>query len=194
MKQFFVYLSSQWYELKEQAKVRKLFYSDTKFAEVDRAVQFLPNPYRIPKAFPYGETPLRTYLEIAHRFGLAASDRVVELGCGRGRGVFFLSHHFRCYARGVDWADEFVSGAKRIAAKMQVPNVDFVCEDMCAADMSDATFIYLYGTCLEDDTLEKLKFPKGAKVVTVSFPLFEVIDQFEVSFPWGKTDVYLQKT
>ena len=88
-----------------------------------------------------------------------------------------------------------------------VEKVVLHCGDFFDHHFEDATVIYLYGTCLEDGTIRKLihkfsRLQKGAKIVTVSYPLtdyldgsqrshFNVIHSFKVSFPWGIGDVYL---
>ena len=63
--------------------------------------------------------------------------------------------------------------------------------------------IYLYGTCLREKQIKALcrrfeKLPKGTRVITVSYPLtdytegYEVISCFSAPFTWGDTEVYLQ--
>jgi len=186
------------YEIVQQRKVKKLFYSNESFKKLDQEVLGLSNPFRIPEAFPYGETPLCTLKEIADRFGLASSDTLYELGCGRGRGAFFLSWYKKCSVHGVEKVVSFVSDAQRTARRHGVKNATFSCGDMREADLSGATFVYLYGTCLDDESVARMeeafrKLPKGAKIATVSYPLkgCPVKDSCILSFPWGKGEVFL---
>jgi SAM-dependent methyltransferase len=154
----------------------------------------------------YGETPLTSLFHIAKESGLNANDHVIELGCGRGRGVFFLSHWFDCTAEGIEWIPEFVATANQVADCLNNPKVHFICQDMLEADLANATIIYLCGTCLDDLTIRKLvksleRLARGTKIITVSFPItdytpagsFVPIKQFNVKFPWGETEIFLYK-
>ena len=74
---------------------------------------------------------------------------------------------------------------------------------MLKSDLTKASVIYLYGTCLKDEAISTLLFSfkelkKGTKVVTVSYPLSDYTDAFVLkkkfiaSYPWGKTEVFIQ--
>ncbi len=187
------------YNWKEQRWVKRTFYHNPEFKKLDQALLSSPNPYHIPKAFPYGETPLSTLKQIADRWHITASDYIIELGCGRGRGVFFLAHYTGATVKGIDWTPEFISYAKSVAAQFPHLSVSFSCKDMHRADLSSATVIYLYGTCLSDMSVETLskrfcRLKPFTKIITVSEPLPQLIvqDKSVGSFSWGKTDVYLQ--
>ena len=184
------------YNWKDERSIRSLFPS---FKRLDQALLASPNPYRIPKAFPYGETPLFTFKQMADRWHITDSDYVIELGCGRGRGSFFLAHYTGCTVKGIDWTPSFISHATTVASQFPHLGVSFACKDMRQADLSRATVIYLYGTCLDEASIEALsqmfhKLPSATKIITVSYPLpyFLVKDEFVGSFPWGKTEIYLQ--
>ncbi len=195
---FYLHFAVRGYEWLQQRRVRKQFYQDPHYKVLDQTLIKGPNPYRIKEAFPYGETPLCSLKKIGDRFGLKASDKVVDLGCGRGRGVFFLAQHYGCEVAGIDMIGPFIERAQRLAKDDQGLKVTFSCGDMRKFDFSQATFVFFYGTTFSDEFVEELKqamkaLPKGGKIVTVSYPLegFEVVDQFIVSFPWGSGDVYL---
>ena len=77
-----------------------------------------------------------------------------------------------------------------------------ICADILDADLSQATAIYLFGTCLPDPVIEKLvqrfcQLSSSTKIMTVSFPLsdyssaFKTLKEFIGSFPWGKTTIFL---
>ncbi len=193
---FYLHFAVRGYEWLEQRRVQKLFYQDPLYKVLDQALLKGPNPYRIKEAFPYGETPLGSLKKIADRFGLKSSDKVVDLGCGRGRGAFFLAQHYGCEVVGIDIIESFVLRAKSL--ENQKLKASFICGDMRKFDFSQATFVFFYGTTFSDEFVEELKLsmkalPKGSKVVTVSYPLegLELIDQFIVSFSWGFGEVYL---
>jgi SAM-dependent methyltransferase len=195
---FYLHFAVRGYEWLQQRRVRKQFYQDPHYKALDQALLKGPNPYRIKEAFPYGETPLCSLKKIADRFGLKSSDKVVDLGCGRGRGVFFLAQHYGCEVAGIDMIGPFIETACHLAKECQGLKVSFSCGDMRQFDFSQATFVFFYGTTFSDAFVDELKIamkalPKGSKIVTVSYPLegLEVIDQFVVSFPWGSGDVCL---
>ena len=195
---FYLHFAVKGYEWLQQRRVRKLFYQDLQYSALDQALLRGPNPYHVKEAFPYGETPLYSLKKIADRFGLKESDKVVDLGCGRGRGVFFLSQHYGCEVAGIDMVWSFIERANRLAKECQELKVSFACGDMRKFDFREATFVFFYGTTFSDEFIEELKqamkaLPKRSKIVTVSYPLegLEVVDQFSVSFPWGYGEVYL---
>jgi hypothetical protein len=117
-----------------------------------------------------------------------------------GRGAFFLAWYKKCAVHGVEKVSSFVSDAKRTARRHKVKNVVFSCKDMQETDLTGATFIYLYGTCLDNTSISKMQeafriLPKGTKIVTVSYPLEElaVKESCTLSFPWGKGEVFLHE-
>jgi SAM-dependent methyltransferase len=199
----------------EERRIQRLFYGDPLFAACDLALKKAYrkiNPYRLSKKFlqtrgetevdVYGETYLTTLDLIARVCGVSEKDTVVELGCGRGRGVFFLSRRYGCTVRGIDWIPEFITLAQEIAKCHSVEKVHFSCEDMMAADLAGATVIYLYGTCLKEEEILQLLHPleqlkPGTTVATVSYPLSDYSSRFIVtqivpaSFPWGQADIYI---
>jgi SAM-dependent methyltransferase len=195
---FYLHFAVKGYEWLQQKRVHKLFYQDLRYKAVDQAILKGPNPYRLKEAFPYGETPLCSLKAIADRCGLTQEDKVVDLGCGRGRGVFFLSHFYGCKATGIDMIKLFIDRARHLAEEQRVLKVSFSCTDMRKYDFSQATVVFFYGTTFSDKFVQQLKqaltaLPKGSKVITVSYPLegFQVVDQFDVSFPWGSGEIYL---
>lgn len=196
---FYLHFAVKGYEWQQQHRVRKLFYQDPQFQALDRALLKGLNPYRFKEAFPYGETPLCSLKQIADRCGLNNEDKVVDLGCGRGRGVFFLAHHYGCEVQGIDKMKDFIDQAQRLKQQYSVQNVSFLCDDLRSYDFSRATFVFFYGTTFSEEFVSELvqvlkSLPPGAKIVTVSYPLegFELKDHFSVSFPWGPGEVYLQ--
>ena len=94
---------------------------------------------------------------------------------------------------------------KTASSLSQTLPVTFRCEQMHLSDFSQATAIYLYGTCLSDEDIlqlvQKLEvLPPSVKIITVSYPLsdyssnFRTTKQFSASFPWGEGEIYLQQT
>ena len=61
----------------------------------------------------YGETPLTTLYQIVQECGIASQDHLFELGCGRGRGVAFLSNFIGCRTTGIEWNPEFAARLRK---------------------------------------------------------------------------------
>lgn len=168
------------------------------------------NPYRVVKKFlqkkgvedvhQYGETPLETIISIGRALNLKKNDHVFELGSGRGLAAFYLKIFFGCRVTAIEQIPLFVRKAKRINNLLKL-DIEFRCEDFCESDLSNATAIYLFGTCLSDEIIEKIckKIRVKQKVVSISYPLsdydpdFHLLKMFEVEYPWGKTEAYLNE-
>lgn len=202
----------------EFIKVVFNYYSNLSFLKADISLMLMylfHNPFSISKRFlmkkgasdvyAYGETPLSTLNKIAKECQITSKDCVYELGCGRGRTCFWLNSFIGCKVVGIEFVPEFVERANRIKNKLKINEVQFCLEDMRKTEFSGATVCYLYGTCLDDETINTLikkfsKLPVGTKVITVSYPLtdytedgkFEVMKRFIGTFTWGDADVYLQ--
>lgn len=206
------YLKLKYAEFQEEREFKKRF-PDQAFHVVDRALRrsyWLDNPYRICKHYlemrgeedvhQYGETPLRTMYKIAHTAGITDKDHFVELGCGRGRTCFFMSHYFRARVTGIEQIPLFVNKAVRVAIRHSLLEPKFVVGDFLKTDLSDATVIYLYGTCLPDRVVQELckKIPQHCKTISVSYPLSDYDDRFRIlkkikaQYPWGQTEVFIE--
>lgn len=190
-----------------------LAFSSQQFHRVDRALKnayLLENPYRICRKYlqkegveniyQYGETPLRLMFVLAKFAELTSQDHFFELGAGRGRTSFFIHHFFKCKVTAIEKIPVFVKKARQIIERFSL-HIDFIQDDFLYRDLSLATVIYLYGSSLDDAVIKKLceKIPKGAKVITASYPLsdyssrFVVLKTMRVCYPWGETEVYLNQ-
>lgn len=210
-----IFLKVRWFFFQQRRHVLRLY---PHFAQYDRVFErnYLGrNPFSIAKAFfkqrgeqdiyNYGETPLTVFAHIAQESHLSSTDRILDLGCGRGKGVFFLSHLLQCVVVGVDWIPCFIEQAQRSAEEMRPRlQVAFCCAEFSTVDLSSFTVIYLYGTGLTDACIETLveRFEQLAphvKIFTVSYPLidysckFKTVQSWLVQFPWGQAELYLNQ-
>ena len=212
---FFVTPKVLWFAYKEEKKVHRLFYKNRSFKKLDlffHKLYHLKNPYRICKEYnrakgltschSYGETPLTVFQEMFEKGNLKTSDSFVDLGCGRGRGVFFASSFFGCHSIGVELIPFFCKQAKEISSFAKMKKLQFFCQEMTSFDVTLGSFFYFYALCMEEKEvaltvahLEKMTL--GSKVVSVSFPIteysssFSLISSWEAKYPWGKTRLFL---
>lgn len=212
------YFRYAWYDLQHMRYVQKVYYQDPEFSLIDRALlkkYILRSPYRISKRYlkrrreedlyTYGETPLATFEKMAQEAKIMPLDKVLELGCGRGRGAFFLAHFYNCQVIGIERIPQFVKLASYVSHKYQVKNVTFQCADMFKIDWPESNVIYLYGTCLKDHEIQNMitklkRFAIGTRILSVSYSLidydqsniFKLEKTFSVSFPWGEAEAFLQ--
>ncbi len=207
-------------KMREERAVRRAFYTHGFFRRCDQAffkTYKNVDPFRISKEYliargseeiyAYGETPITVWNEIAKRTALTSSDRVIDLGCGTARGLFFLASYYGCSVVGVDWISEFVERAQKISVQVGLnERATFSTQDIVSTKLDGATLIYLYGTCLDDEMILQMidsfkKLASGTKIVTVSFCLNEycqpnffcVKEEFEALFPWGRGTLFIQE-
>lgn len=216
MNRFLLHLQSQWYNLVENYRVLFRYYRNLQFAKVDFFLvtrYFLHNPFIVSIEFlrskkeeniyAYGETPLTVLDQICKICKITKSDTVFELGCGRARSCFWLHSFIGCRVVGIDFVPTFIERAKLTVDHFDLKDLVFRVADFTEADLTGATVIYIYGTCLDDPSILKLidnlvTLPKGTPIITVTFPLTEYSDRFEVvraftaTFPWGDSEVYQQ--
>lgn len=210
---FWLFFKVRLFFAREARKVRSRFPGFLPYENAFKAAYRFRNPFTICKKFlrkkgeklidAYGETPLSVFAQIAHECSLSKGDVVIEMGCGRGLGAIFLSNLVGCRVIGIDWIPFFIETAKSIL-QTSFPSlpVAFYCQEMQFSDFSNATVIYLYGTCLPDEEICLLarrfeSLPASLRIITVSYPLsdycssFCTTKQFSASFPWGEAEIYL---
>lgn len=213
-----LYLKVKIVNLIEFIRVIFRYYPKKSFMQLDLALLYsylFVNPFRLSKQFlqkagveeiyTYGETPLTTLQEIARQCEITANDTVIEMGCGRGRGCFWLNQFIHCRVIGIEYIPQFVEKGQKIKKKYHIEGVEFRLADYFQADLSEATVIYLYGTCLKPEEIVRLsqkfrQLAKGTRIITVSYALkefdpeapFKIVKQFPAKFTWGKTTVFLQ--
>ncbi len=168
------------------------------------------NPYRVSKKFlqkkgwddihQYGETPLETVIKVCKAANVTKEDHLFELGCGRGLTAFFIRNFFDCKVTAIEQIPLFIKKARQIN-KLLALGIEFRCEDFCESDLSEASLIYLYGTCLPDETIGKIckKIRPNQRVISISYPLsdydseFRILKTIEVEYPWGQTEAYINE-
>lgn len=214
-----VYFKVKFLNLIDFVKNIFYYYKNIRFAVIDLSLllyYFWKSPYRIarleartrhiPSLEPYGETPLSTMEIIARNCALNDHDVVYELGCGRGRTAFWLAFFCGCRVVGIDAIDVFISRAQNRVNRFHIHNVEFRTGDLLTATFEDATVLYLFQSQLTDEEIKTCfqnlcRQKKPLKVITISYWFGEyvadtscqLLQEFEVDFPWGTTTCYLQQ-
>lgn len=206
-----LHLRVAFFHLVEKIKVLLLYPSYRTTELLFSFLSLFSNPYAISKRFlrekgaadlyTYGETPLTTWDKIAKECGLFSTDCVFDLGCGRGKALFWLTQEVGCRAVGVEIIPTFILQAKRLQKWLRSDLVTFHHGDMREIDLTLATFIYIDGLFLDEilwkELLEKFsQLRKGTKIVTTSEPLpapFCCVKEFEGRYAWGTTTLYLHQ-
>jgi precorrin-6B methylase 2 len=203
--------------LAEWIKIAWRYYPNHAFLKEDlslRLLYFFQSPFKISKRFliargekeiyAYGETPLTSLEIIAKQAKIGPNDCVYELGSGRGFVCFWLNSFTGCSVVGIEQVPAFVQRAEKVRRRFDLKKIEFRQSDFCEADLTGATVIYLYGTCLHERSIQRLiqsfeKMPRGTKIITVSYslaeftpnPRFLLMKRFSVPFTWGDADVFL---
>ena len=178
--------------------------SYTAFIRRERALlrkYWFRNPYAICRRYRmgvYGETPLKTLAQLAQFAHITYEDHLFELGCGRGISALYFASLYCHRVTAIDSVPIFIKKARMVQYKYLIP-IEFRCENYLYSDLSKASCIYLYGTCLKEEDIVQLcqNIPQKVRVITISYPLAEYDAQFQtlnsqnVLFPWGETRAYL---
>jgi SAM-dependent methyltransferase len=150
----------------------------------------------------YGETPYFALRRALRWVKPTKTDVFYDLGCGRGKLVFYMNQRFRMKAVGVDVIPEFVRVGNALAKRKGFSNVEFRQADLLSLPMDDATLVFVAGTSLEDDTqsrlFEKLETLRlGAHVITTSYSIrsekFALLKILRVPFSWGVGHLFVHE-
>ncbi len=153
----------------------------------------------------YGETTLITFDQMIQSVDLGPKDTFIELGAGRGICSIWLAFFYPCKVIAVEQIPHFVFIIKLLKKIFFLNNLEVLKQDFTKIDLSQASVIYLYGTCMkEEEILCLLKnldsLNKGTKIITISFPLTEFVKnkfvirkKISTSFAWGTTSAYIQE-
>lgn len=159
------------------------------------------------EAFVYGSTPWQTFLKIADSLELHDGDVYCEPGCGTGHLCFLMHQGYGLRVTGIETIATFVETAAAIrqelaAAGRDVSGLNFVCGDFLAADLSDATVIFVAGTCFPAELRAALsariaaEAPPGARVISLTHPLgppFVLSHTVEGVFSWGRDQALIYR-
>jgi len=126
---------------------------------------------------PFVPTPKKYFRILFKEIKLKNNDVVYDLGCGTGRFLFATKKRGVKHLVGYELSPALILVAK-VLNWFKRAKVRFVCGDFMKADISDATYIYLFlvGPVLPT-VWEKIK--KETKFGTVVISLSSQIDKVE---------------
>lgn len=166
---------------------------------IGRERKGLPYPYG---NFLYGETPYYTAREIAQTAGINKNDIVYDLGCGRGKFLFFVKCLTRARCFGLDLIPTYIDIAQKITDDLRIRDLFFYQEDILEVDLETASVVFINGTYFSPETHEVLKenlsrLRPGARVISSSIPcetpILELFAKKNLLFSWAGTPVYFYR-
>lgn len=148
--------------------------------------------------FYFGEMSYPTAEKIAEIAGITKKDAVFDLGCGRGKFLFFTALYTGARCVGIDLLPIYITNAVEIAEKLQIPRLDFFQKDMLKVDISNASVVFIHGTTFSQqvhwELAEKVETMKsGSRLISVSVkyknPRLELFEKKKMLLGWGRTAV-----
>ena len=150
----------------------------------------------------YGETPYASFQEALNYIPLSHTSVFYDLGCGKGRLVFFVSEKYGIPCVGVDIMPTYIRIAQNTAIRNRLEDIEFIEENIFDTAIETATVVYLAWTCFGRDQKEELEekletLQPDSYVITTSTPItspqFELVKTLVVPFSWGKGSMYIQR-
>lgn len=120
----------------------------------------------------YQPTPARHIFDLIERAALTTDDVLVDLGSGLGHVPLLVALCTEAHAIGIELEAAYVARARQCAEALNLGNVEFIRQDVRAADFSVGTVFYLYtpftGSILRRvlDILRREASHRGIRVFT----------------------------
>ncbi len=155
----------------------------------------------------YGETPYATLelaLDTIRSYCSDFPKKMVffDLGCGKGKLVFYMAHRYGIPSIGIDIIPTFIRYASSLSSRFLDLPATFLNQDILETDLSEGTLFFMASTCFLDTTHAKLShcfslLPKGIWLICTGAPIhhsdFEIIQEWQPHFSWGKGYLVLQR-
>jgi cyclopropane fatty-acyl-phospholipid synthase-like methyltransferase len=152
--------------------------------------------------FAYGETPYSIGKLIVEKAGITGNDVVYDLGCGRGKFLFFINLYTGARCVGVDLLPIYIKTANKIVEKVGLNRIDFFQEDIINVDLFTASVVMIHGTTfvkeIHESVKEKINHMKpGSRIISISVPYhhpkLELMHKEYYLFSWGKGTAFFYK-
>jgi SAM-dependent methyltransferase len=149
--------------------------------------------------FFYGEIPYSVARDISEIAGITRNDTVYDLGCGRGKFLFFINLYTGARCVGIDLLPTYINTALKIVDNLQMKNIEFFQEDILNVELNTASVVMLHGSTfsweLHDVIWGKIdQLKRGSRFITVSMgyehPRLKLFRKKEYFFSWGKSTAF----
>jgi SAM-dependent methyltransferase len=153
-------------------------------------------------SFTFGETPYPTARIIAQKAEITDKDIIYDLGCGRGKFLFFMNLFTGARCIGIDLIPTYIETANKIVEKIGLKRIEFFREDIMGIDLRTATVVMVHGTTFDMDIHDSIKekiqqLKPGCRLISISVPYshprLTLIEKEDLAFSWGKGTMYLYR-
>lgn len=105
-----------------------------------------PSPDPTKRNESYEALPYEALRPMSRAAACKPTDRLVDLGCGKGRVVCWFARESVAICRGVDIDPELTEAARRNAERLRGSKapIEIVCADATEANLDDATVVTMY--------------------------------------------------
>ncbi len=147
--------------------------------------------------FFFGEVPYRVAEEIADILNIGPGDVIYDLGCGRGKLLFFMNLNRKPrHCIGYDLIPTYIRTAQKIIKRLNLNNISFFQKDILEVDLLAASVVLLHGSTfsgrIHREIHEKISHLRpGSRFMSVSVeyhhPRLELFETREFLMGWGRT-------
>jgi SAM-dependent methyltransferase len=151
----------------------------------------------------YGEIPYFSFEKALELIPIKTTDTFMDLGCGKGKLVFYMNNIFKIKSIGVDLVPMYIKYAASLSKRLKLKNIQFENKNILNCDLSQGTIFLITWTCFSDQSrkslIEKMQkeISPGSHIITTFNPIeennFKLIKYIRVPFSWGKGYLYIHK-
>lgn len=147
----------------------------------------------------FGDTPWDTAATLCRRVDLRDDDVLFDLGCGRGKLVFYARLAHGCRGVGIDLLPTYIRIAERVRRWLRLEGVTFREQDAREVDLSEATVVIMNGPAFAPEVRAAMvdrvtAMRPGGRMISVGHPCIHprLIPRGgeEQRFSWGFERVY----
>ena len=149
--------------------------------------------------FVYGEIPYGISRKICKTANITEKDVVYDLGCGRGKFLFFVNLFTGARCIGVDLLPTYINIAEKIIDKLELRKIHFFEEDILDVDLRTASVVFVHGTTfsfeLREIIMDKIdQLKPGSRFISVTkkfdHPKLKLFTTEKFLLSWGLSTMY----
>jgi len=149
-------------------------------------------------SFSYGEVSYPVAAEIVREINITENDVFYDLGCGRGKMMFYTRLSTGATCIGVDLLPTHINIAEKITNKLVISRLHFFLEDIVNVDLRTGSVVFIHGTTFPDEVHDAVsenigKMKPGSRFISVSRPYsnprLELIKKENYFVSWGECTV-----